>query len=141
MNQRKIILALLCLLAVPLKLYSQEKFKDQQIQVSFLKAAIDKWMQYLNEKYAINFSYVTDEIKLDRIISLKEKKLTLETLLDKLFKDENIRITITDKQVILKKESKVTYTISGRITDTDGENLEGAGISVSSSGTIAISNR
>jgi hypothetical protein len=143
MNRKHVIILWFLYLTVYGRVSSQTISAEKIIHLSFSSAKIGSWLHFLEENYAINFSFMPDQVPLEKEVTLPDHELTLNKLLIEIFKDCEIRFIINDHQVILYKTRKeiIKYTISGRITDSgNGENLAGANILISPLGIGTTSN-
>lgn len=113
-----LLVALLCL-----------NSKAQQTLVITYKAndiSLKKVLNDLNSTYGIQFAYSTDQINIEKKVSLGIENGTLEQMCKALFSGTNIQYTLNGNQVILYKNPNYTYTISGRIREkSTGELLIG----------------
>ena len=73
------------------------------------------------------FVYNKDAIDLDRQISLEAKNLSIEEVLDHLFKGTNVNYRLVDRHIILSalQEKQSDQKIHGRVTDSSGAPLPG----------------
>ncbi len=100
----------------------------QQLHITYNaeNALIKQIFSDFNAQFRIQFAYSTDQINIERKVSLHLNNATLEQACDALFKGTNIEYTINGNQVILFKNLNYTYTISGRIREkSTGELLIG----------------
>ena len=88
--------------------------------------------------------YNTNDVDINRVISIKVSKESLTNVMGQLFKGTNISYSIVDKHIVLsaKKEveqqKKTPIVATGTVTDAQGEPLIGVSILVKGTATGAI---
>jgi len=73
--------------------------------------------EQINSKTQINFSYSSDNIDINELISLEVKDTKLEDLLNKIFESRQIKWTLIGNQIALKKIKFLS--MSGKLSDLD----------------------
>lgn len=85
------------------------------------------------------FFYYDEIIDVNRRVNIRMKNETIENILDKLFESTNNTYTIEDRQIFISQKKSIRHpmllqqsarSISGKITDMDGEPLAGVNIVV-----------
>lgn len=89
--------------------------------------------------------YNTNDVDINRVISIKVTKESLNNVMNQLFRGVNVSFSIVDNHIVLSAKSnkeeqqkKTPITASGTVTDSKGEPLIGVSILVkgTSNGTI-----
>ena len=96
------------------------------------------------------FTYNTSEINPERLVSVHLQENDIHAALKQLFDGENIYYVISDKHVVLYKDTRQNYqvsvqqgiTVTGIVTDNDGEPLPGVNVVIkgTTTGTVTESN-
>ena len=83
--------------------------------------------EIIEKEYGIHFSYSRDIVKMNRLVSLNAKEMTLRRVLDLLFTENGIEYKRIGDQLVLTVKQSNTRTISGFVEDAHtGEKLIGA---------------
>ncbi|HQI70121.1 MAG TPA: TonB-dependent receptor [Bacteroidales bacterium] len=113
---------------------------DRKISIKVKNKPLGEVISLIGHLSDINFSYSSQQIPVDKNISLKARNASVRSILDELLGKNNIEYTVVENQVILKlsrpeKEQVVPatgdrnskFTISGYVRDVStGEALIGA---------------
>ncbi|MCF6333173.1 MAG: TonB-dependent receptor [Draconibacterium sp.] len=141
-----IVILILSLLQVSTKVYSQVtkfnlKAEDKQI-VEVLKE--------IEESSKFRFFYIREQVNVERRVSIKTNKATIEDILDELFKGQGIKYQIMEDFLILLSPENITYekainnrqknSVAGVITDEFGQPLAGATIYIKGTSQGTVSN-
>jgi len=102
---------------------------------------IEKVLQTIEEKSDYHFLYNNKLVNVDRKVSVRVKDATIADILDRLFESENVEYQVEGNHIILSPKEKVKglvsgvesvqqqqKTITGKVTDTNGEPIIGATI-------------
>jgi outer membrane receptor protein involved in Fe transport len=93
------------------------------VSFKFEQTKLSDVFDQINSRTQLNFSYSSDNIKLDELISLEVKDIKVEDLLNKIFEPRQIKWTLIGNQIALKKIRFLN--ISGKLSDLDnGEPIE-----------------
>jgi len=146
----RITCLLLCLIVFQLQaedVYSQKT----NISLEMKNTTIEKVLQTIEEKSDYHFLYNTKLVNVDRKVSVRVKDAAIADVLDKLFASEDVEYQVEGNQIILSPKEKVAElvsgvefaqqqqkTITGKVTDTNGEPIIGATILIkgTSHGTV-----
>lgn len=136
----RVTLILLCLIAFQLQaedVYSQKT----KISLDMKNTSIEKVLQTIEEKSDYYFLYNNKLVNVDRKVSVRVKDAAISDVLDKLFKSVDVEYQLEGNQIILSPKEKITElasviesiqqqqkTITGKVTDTNGEPIIGANI-------------
>ena len=136
------LIALIIVLCCIHHISNAQNESDRKISLPFTKASIGTIINLLESNYNLLFSYLPDQIPLERSVTLSSKELSLSQILNEMFKNTDIQITFSKKQIILKRVfNQEKFTIHGKITDEiTGEFLPGTNISIPTPVTGAYSN-
>jgi TonB-linked SusC/RagA family outer membrane protein len=107
--------------------YSQTK----KLSVSLEEVPIKQVLTAIEKQSEFYFLYNSELINVDKKVSVSVENETINSVLDKLFDDNKVGILIKDKYIILTPKSvseQDQKTISGKVTDENGEALIGATI-------------
>jgi TonB-linked SusC/RagA family outer membrane protein len=146
----RITCLLLCLIVFQLQaedVYSQKT----KISLDMKNTTIEKVLQTIEEKSDYHFLYNNKLVNVDRKVSVRVKDAAIADVLDKLFASEDVEYQVEGNQIILSPKEKVAElvsgvefaqqqqkTITGKVTDTNGEPIIGATILIkgTSHGTV-----
>ncbi|GGD96230.1 SusC/RagA family TonB-linked outer membrane protein [Maribacter cobaltidurans] len=119
--------------------YSQKTKISIERDGATVKEVIDE----IEENTEFKFLFHSEEVDLDRKVSIKIKNASIQTVLDLLFKEVNISYEVDSRKILLKKEeveerktnllSKSVMEIpqskvNGIVTDAEGQPLPGANV-------------
>ncbi|HIS23474.1 MAG TPA: carboxypeptidase-like regulatory domain-containing protein, partial [Candidatus Cryptobacteroides intestinipullorum] len=130
---RRIVLPVVMAL-VPLTVFAQ------QIDMSLDKVTVRRAMEYLQREYGYSISVRSDEVDIDRIVTVKVTNASLNEVLDRIFTGQDVEYAISGKSVSVRARETVPQqeaqvrVIRGKILDEDSEPLAGA--SVVEKGTV-----
>lgn len=119
-----LVLSLCCL-----NLFAQQA-KDTKVTLDIESGKVIDYIRVLEKQTNYTFLF-TDEVDIDRTISVSVKNEPLEATLDKVFGPSEIGYEIKGTQIVLKKAATTTQagrTITGRITDANGVPVPGAAV-------------
>jgi iron complex outermembrane receptor protein len=104
-----------------------------KVSLELNNSTIEKVIETIQQSTDFRFIYDTNDIDLDRIISISVKEQTIDVVLAKLFKGTATSFKISDTQIILKKQASNTVgttnfrqTVKGKVVDEKGMPLPGA---------------
>jgi len=113
---------------------------DRKITLKIKNKPFGEVINEIGQKADINFSYSSQNIPVDKLVSVKARNASVRSILDELLKKNNIEYSVVENQVILKVIKKSVepsveklagenqkFTISGYLKDAaTGEVLIGA---------------
>lgn len=121
----------------------------QDIDMSLEKVSVRKAVEYLQREYKYSISVRSDEVDIDRIVTVKASKATLTEVLDQIFAGQDVKYFINGNSVSVRARKSAppaqtgqkTRTVRGQILDDDSAPLAGASIMEkgTSNGTVADS--
>lgn len=125
----KITLLLLTVTALQLSasVYSQENMFNLKIERTTIKEALAE----IENASQYKFLYRNELIDVNKLVDLKVKDANIQLVLEELFEEENIVYRIFDDNLIVltkNKDALQELTVSGKITDIDGNSLPGVNI-------------
>jgi TonB-linked SusC/RagA family outer membrane protein len=106
-------------------------------------ASVEKVLQTIEEKSDYYFLYNNKLVNVDRKVSVRVKNAAIADVLNKLFASEDVEYQVEGNQIILSPKEKAKEivslaegvqqqqkTITGKVTDSNGEPLPGATVMV-----------
>ncbi len=143
MKLKKILVALL-LVCLCLPLFAQQ-MKEKLITISFSNITLKEAMNRIEQSSGYTFFYDGNQVDTRQKVSLDVRNTPLDKVMDALFKETGISYEVTSTQVALfavgqslSSATERQVTVTGKVTDKNGEAIIGANISVpgTSIGTI-----
>ena len=138
MRKIKIIIFLLSFFSLNSQAQKAEPYPQVTLQKS--NAPVSEILEEITRQSGLEFSFNSQNLDVDQIISISIRKAKLEKVLKLFCKKINARYSIIEEQIILKSnietdEAPNFFTLSGFISDQQtGESL--IGVSVALGGTI-----
>ena len=134
---RKTKLLILCAVAAigaflgsGVKAQAQENLYDVDLSIS--RATVSSATSALTRQTGILFSYETElASKPLGNITVRQKQATLESILTRVFDGKGIDWKVVNRTVVLtaaQQEGKVRTVVTGRVVDSNGDPLPGAGV-------------
>lgn len=132
--------------------FSQNLFA-QQVNLSGKTTSVKEVMSQIERQTGYKFFYNSTTIDVNRFVTIKEKKISLQRLLTKLFVNTNVSYKIMDKNIVLNsksssdsdsglksydKDNRQKHKISGKVIDASGEPIIGATVRESGTNNIAV---
>ena len=114
------------------------------ITLNLSKVPLNTALKEIEKQTSMSVVYNTNDVDINRVISIKVSKESLTNVMGQLFKGTNISYSIVDKHIVLstKKEveqqKKTPIVATGTVTDAQGEPLIGVSILVKGTATGAI---
>ncbi len=138
----KMKLTTLFLIAIMFSTYANNSYSQAtKINLDLKNTTVAKILDEIEATTQFRFVYNKKFVDLEREVSIKIDKETIEVLLDKLFEDTNTAYKIRDTQIILRNKEiseelvqeeeailEDPVKIKGTVTDKDGTPLPGATI-------------
>jgi iron complex outermembrane receptor protein len=132
------LLLIISLFKIQANTYSQKVKISLDLDGVSVERVLDEIENLSDFKFLVN----TNEVNLDRIISIKEKKQRISAILTKIFAGTDVTYKVLDKQIVLKLQPRVIVEpepiieeeeiiqnqVSGVVTDKDGTPLPGVNI-------------
>jgi len=135
------LLFALVLFNVQANSYSQNK----KISLEITNGSVVSVLKKIEAESKFKFFYKTGVIDVKRRVSINVTDRSIKNILDILFKGENVSYSLVKKQIVLKRKAALSkalktdkvqnlnipiiqYSVSGKITDSQGAPLPGASI-------------
>ncbi len=132
------LLLIISLFKIQANTYSQKA----KISLNLDEVSVERVLDEIENLSEFKFLVNTNEVNLDRIISIKEKRQRISTILTNIFAGTDVTFKVLDKQIVLKLQPRVIHTpepvveeeeivqnqVSGVVTDKDGIPLPGVNI-------------
>ncbi len=122
--------------------YSQSTLLTLDINQQTVQDVLDE----IEKQSDFHFFYNNKQVNTNRVVSIKTNKKNVFTILDQLFDDTDVSYRVVDKSIILSQKELISeavvqqaiVSISGTVTDSNGEAIIGANIveKGSTNGTI-----
>ncbi|MCS3213323.1 SusC/RagA family TonB-linked outer membrane protein [Bacteroides thetaiotaomicron] len=118
--------------------------QERMITLNLSKVPLNTALKKIEKQTSMSVVYNTNDVDINRVISIKVSKESLTNVMGQLFKGTNISYSIVDKHIVLstKKEveqqKKTPIVATGTVTDAQGEPLIGVSILVKGTATGAI---
>ena len=119
--------------------------QERTITLNLSKVPLNTALKEIEKQTSMSVVYNTNDVDINRIISIKVSKESLNTVMNQLFKGVNTSFSIVDNHIVLSakntkvdQQKKTPIAASGTITDAKGEPLIGVSVLVkgTSNGTI-----
>lgn len=116
----------------------------QKIDMSLEKVSVRKALEHLQREYNYSVSVRSDEIDIDRVVTVKTQGSGLNAVLDQIFAGQNVEYVINGTSVSVKarkfspKPKTGPRIIRGTIVDENAEPLTGATIVEKGTGNGAV---
>ncbi|MCL3781018.1 SusC/RagA family TonB-linked outer membrane protein [Prolixibacteraceae bacterium JC049] len=127
-----------------IQLYATNTYSQKAtVSLKMKNATIENVFEELEKQTDVHFFYNTKVVDVNRKVDVAMSSKSLDDVLAHLFKDTNVRYMVMDKQVLLSKSKLANAvqqekkTVSGKVTDKNGESLPGVSVIVKGT-TIGI---
>ena len=119
--------------------------QERTITLNLSKVPLNTALKEIEKQTSMSVVYNTNDVDINRIISIKVSKESLNNVMNQLFKGVNTSFSIVDNHIVLSakntkvdQQKKTPIAASGTITDAKGEPLIGVSVLVkgTSNGTI-----
>ena len=119
--------------------------QERTITLNLSKVPLNTALKEIEKQTSMSVVYNTNDVDINRVISIKVTKESLNNVMNQLFRGVNISFSIVDNHIVLSARSnkedqqkKTPIAASGTVTDSKGEPLIGVSILVkgTSNGTI-----
>ncbi|MES2780868.1 MAG: TonB-dependent receptor [Bacteroidota bacterium] len=91
--------------------------QQTDITLNIEQQPLSKAFDILSTQYHFTFAYSSDQVNVNRTISISLQRVGIETVLRKLFSGTDISYTVSGSQIVLFKNRDHRYVISGRIRE------------------------
>ena len=114
------------------------------LSMELMDVSIEEVLDQIEEQSDFRFLYNKNIINIDRKVDISVKKENVSTILNKLFKEENVSYVINDRYIVLRskstseKEENRPILIQGSVKDKNGETIIGANVIVKGTSTGVI---
>ena len=140
-----------CLVVILLAfcLHVSAKTYSQEITLSLTDARLETVFKEIQKQTNYKFVYTKEQLESTRKISIQVRNEALESVLRLCFQNQPITYTVEEKHVIIQIKDKPSgngllfpqlLTITGRITNEQGEPLLGATIAVKGTNNATATN-
>ena len=119
--------------------------QQRTITLNLSKVPLNTALKEIEKQISMSVVYNTNDVDINRIVSIKVTKESLNNVMNQLFRGVNVSFSIVDNHIVLSAKSnkeeqqkKTPIMASGTVTDSKGEPLIGVSILVkgTSNGTI-----
>lgn len=142
---KSLVFICLCFTALRLEAAEVPNSKAQIISLEISGRTISYVFSEIEKQSDYKFFYNSDQVDLNKTIVIKVKSSSIESVLDKVFKDTNITYKIVNSHVVLTNKQPEDKTapqqskrITGKVVDSQGEALIGVNVVVKGTTTGAI---
>lgn len=143
--QQATLVMLLCGFAVARESSGQDVL-NKYITLEVENTELSKVLSLIERQTEVRFLYSPSVVKVDRKVSVKANNKKMESVLEDLFEPLSISFTVSDNRILLKSDRRETglipiqseerparpveQTVTGKVTDEDGEGLPGVSVLV-----------
>ena len=115
------------------------KATSQQITFSGKDISLEKVLEAVKQQSGYEVFFNSSILKESKPVTIRASNMPLVAFLDEVFKDEPLKYTIQNKNIIVSRKLPVgtatedapkPVTLTGRVTDSSGNPLTGATIAV-----------
>lgn len=119
--------------------------QERTITLNLSKVPLNTALKEIEKQTSMSVVYNTNDVDINRLISIKVSRESLNNVMNQLFKGTGISFSIVDNHIVLSaknsnasQQKKTPITASGTVTDAKGEPLIGVSVLVkgTSNGTI-----
>jgi len=119
--------------------------QERTITLNLSKVPLNTALKEVERQTSMSVVYNTNDVDINRIVSIKVTKESLNNVMNQLFRGVNVSFSMVDNHIVLSAKSnkedqqkKTPIMASGTVTDSKGEPLIGVSILVkgTSNGTI-----
>jgi TonB-linked SusC/RagA family outer membrane protein len=123
------------ILEVSASLYSQKA----EISLNVQNESIRMILSAIEKQSGFRFFYRPDQIDLNRRLSLNANKENIESILNRILRETNLKYRVMDNNLIVIIPAEQPITIKGQVLSEDGQPLPGANIIIkgTATGTVA----
>ncbi|MGQ8335006.1 TonB-dependent receptor [Sunxiuqinia sp. A32] len=137
-------LTLLIFLATFMHLSASVYSQQTKLDLTLQNATIREALRSIEDQSGYYFLYTNEDVEINRKVNIDLKKMSIEDVLDNLFKGTDVVYKIADRQVVLLKENQTNAnvnqqtSVSGKVTDVSGAPLPGVTVIIkgTTQGTI-----
>ncbi|MGL5272377.1 MAG: SusC/RagA family TonB-linked outer membrane protein [Phocaeicola sp.] len=116
--------------------------QESRISIDFTNASLASVLNEIGRQTSLSVVYSTEDVNPNKTVSVKASNEKIASVMNRLFKDTNVSYSVTDKHLVLASKAASStpakMTVTGNITDVNGEPLVGVSIlsKALASGTI-----
>jgi len=110
--------------------FSTAYAQGTKLNLNLENTSLKKVMEAVEKQTDYTFMYDASQFDFTKKINLSLKNESIDKSLEKLFKGTKIRFKIVKKQIVLSILSQSKKTITGTVSDENGELLPGANIQI-----------
>ena len=119
--------------------------QERTVTLNLSKVPLNTALKEIEKQTSMSVVYNTNDVDINRVISIKVTKEPLNNVMNQLFRGVNTSFSIVDNHIVLSaknseanQQKKTPITANGTVTDTKGEPLIGVSVLVkgTSNGTI-----
>lgn len=102
---------------------------DRRISISVSDMTIGHVLEKLNKEYSYNFVMETSEVDIDRKVTISLTDASIDEVLDAILEGSDVTFDISGNTVLISEAQKVekpAATVTGVVSDSDGNPLPGA---------------
>ncbi len=102
---------------------------DRRISISVSDMTIGHVLEKLNKEYSYNFVMETSDVDIDRKVSVNLSDVSIDEVLDAILEGSDVTFDISGNTVLISekaKEEKPSATVTGVVSDSEGNPLPGA---------------
>ena len=109
-------------------LFAQVSLLETTIELNHKTGTVKSFLTEITDETGITFSYLNNQMPLDKTIVLENQQTSLKDLLDRIAQESGLTYVVKNKKVFfVRNENTNKHTISGTIRDkASGETLIGA---------------
>lgn len=126
-------LTFLILLMGLIDIQASDAIQDMKVSIKVTEQSVEKVLDILENTCGVKFFYQTEQVDLNRRVTVDVNQLALDEVLEMIFSSEGITYKMRNKNmVVLLPSDNVAFqqnmTITGRVSDENGESLPGVNI-------------
>ncbi len=130
------------LLSASANSYSQ----STRLDINLRNGTVAELMKYVEDNSEFVFLYKTEDLNLQRKISVNLEEASINQVLDAAFNEQELEWDVYDRQIVLRKSSNVPVlaagqqqrTVTGTVTDQQGQPLPGVTVLVTGTTTGTV---
>jgi len=132
----KMKLSTLFLFVSLLTMHANETYsQNTKLSLDMTEVTVKDVIRKIESLSDFKFLYNRKDVNLNRLVSVKAKKKRVSSILDKVFSNTTTEFKVVNKQIVLRKKTEnqvipitLQSSVSGKVTDTNGEPLGGVNI-------------
>jgi len=142
---------LLCVLTIAACIQASAGSFAQTVSASFTNTPIEKVFKEITRQTGYSFIYQRNQLEQTTPVTLTVKNEQLEQVLRKCFEKQPFTYTLVDRYIVIQTKATVTsnsalpistaLTVTGKVVNEAGEELEGVTITARKTGKVTVTNR